>query len=558
MSDSPTPLPQPRLRRRSLFRGAAAASALAATGAGGIAIAQAQEQSDQVGAQAFAHPGALHTQADLDRMAAKIDAGAQPWKAGWDKLVANAHSQSTWTPQPVEEIVRGSTDKPQNYWLLYNDAHAAYQNALRWHISGDTAHRDAAVRICNAWSQTLKSIYIKPSDSRLASGIYGYQFANAGELIRGAPGFDLGRFRQMMMTVFYPLNSDFLVRHNGVCDTHYWANWDLCNMASILAIGILCDDQALIDEAVNYFRNGKGAGSINNAIPFVYEDEGLAQWQESGRDQAHSIMGIGLMGAFMEMAWSQGIDLYSARDNAFAKACEYVARYNLGYDVPYTTYNNCENSNQTVISAGSRGQIRPVWELVYNHYSARKGLRMPYTARMAALARPEGGGGDYGGNSGGFDALGWGTLAHMRSTPAVASGATYYLMCERSGKFLENGRSTVDGHAVIQWAENGGTQQRWKITDVGGGYHKLVCEQSGKALDNGNATTEGAQVKQWTDNGGSTQRWKITDVGGGAVTLTCERSGMLLDNGNKEADGDVAIQWPNKGSVPQRWRLIRV
>ncbi|MDA1358380.1 RICIN domain-containing protein [Glycomyces luteolus] len=562
MSDNQIDRSQPRARtsfgRRSLLKGAVTAGALAAAGAGGLAIAQAQEQSDPVTAQAFAHPGALHTQADLDRMKAKVGAGAQPWKAGWDKLVANAHSQSTWTPQPVEEIVRGSTDKPQNYWLLYNDAHAAYQNALRWHISGSTAHRDAAVRICNAWSQTLKSIYWPPSDSRLASGIYGYQFANAGELVRGAPGFDLGRFQQMMKTVFYELNSDFLIRHNGTCNTHYWANWDLCNMASILAIGILCDDQAMIDEAVDYFHNGAGAGSINNAIPFVYNDIGLAQWQESGRDQAHSIMGVGLMGALMEMAWSQGIDLYSARDNAFAKAAEYVARYNLGYDVPFTTYRNCDGIEHTVISAGSRGQIRPVWELIYNHYSARKGMRMPNVARMAALVRAEGGGGDYGGNSGGFDALGWGTLAHMRSTPAVVSGATYYLMCERSGRFLENGRSTVDGRPVIQWGENGGTQQRWKITDVGSGYHKLVCEQSGKALDNGNSTAEGAQVKQWTDNGGATQRWKITDVGGGAVTLTCERSGMLLDNGNKEADGDIVIQWPNKGSVPQRWRLIRV
>jgi hypothetical protein len=498
----------------------------------------------------------LHTRADFDRMKTKIDANAQPWKQGWDKLVANSHAQSTWTPQPVEEIVRGSTDKPQNYWLLYNDAHAAYQNALRWQISGDTAHRDAAVRICNAWSQTLKSIYWPPSDSRLASGIYGYQFANAAELIRGEPGFDLGRFRQMMLDVFYPLNSDFLTRHNGTCETHYWANWDLCNMASIMAIGILCDDQSLIDESVDYFNNGAGAGSITNAIPFIHDD--LAQWQESGRDQAHSIMGIGLMGAFMEMAWSQGIDLYSARDSAFAKAAEYVARYNLGYDVPFSTYRNCDNIEHTVVSEGGRGQIRPVWELVYNHYSARKGMRMPYTARMAALARPEGGGGDYGGNSGGFDALGWGTLAHMRSTPAVVSGATYYLMCERSGKMLENGRSTADGHPVVQWSENGGTQQRWRITDVGGGYHKLICEQSGKALDNANSTTEGSQVKQWAENGGSGQRWKITDVGGGAVELTCERSGMVLDNGNKEADGDIMIQWPDKSSVPQRWRLIRV
>ncbi|MFG3340719.1 RICIN domain-containing protein [Glycomyces sp. NPDC048151] len=543
-----------RFKRRNLLRGAVAATALAAAGTGGLAVARAQQQ--EVGAQALAHPGMLHLQADFDRMRSKVDAGAQPWKQGWDRLVANGHSASTWTPQPVAEIVRGNTDKPQNYWLLYNDAHAAYQNALRWRISGDTAHRDAAVRICNAWSETLKSIYWPPSDSRLASGIYGYQFANAGELVRDAPGFELGRFQQMMTTVFYELNADFLVRHNNTCDTHYWANWDLCNMASMLAIGILCDDQAKIDTAVDYFHNGAGAGSITNAIPFLHGD--LAQWQESGRDQAHSIMGIGLMSTFMEMAWSQGLDLYSARDDAFAKAAEYVARYNLGYDVPFTTYRNCDGVEHTVVSEGARGQIRPVWELVYNHYSVRRGMRMPHVARMAALARPEGGGGDYGGNSGGFDALGWGTLAHMRSTPAVVSGGTYHLMCERSGKLLENGRSAVDGKPVIQWGENGGVQQRWKIIDVGGGHHKLVCEHSGKALDNGNSTAEGAQVKQWTDNGTAPQRWKITDVGGGAVKLTCERSGMVLDNGNKEVDGEPAIQWTDKGAVTQRWRLIRV
>lgn len=68
-----------------------------------------------------------------------------------------------------------------------------------------------------------------------------------------------------------------------------------------------------------------GNGAIDDVIPFVY-DGGLARWQESGRDQAHSIMGIGLMAAFMETAWSQGVDLYSANDNAFAEAAEHVIR----------------------------------------------------------------------------------------------------------------------------------------------------------------------------------------------------------------------------------------
>ncbi len=80
-------------------------------------------------------------------------------------------------------------------------------------------------------------------------------------------------------------------------------------------------------------------------------------------------MGIDLMGTICEMAWSQGVDLYAADDYRFRKACEYVARYNLGHDdVPYTTYNNCDNVNQTVPGTGGRGQERPVWERVFHHY----------------------------------------------------------------------------------------------------------------------------------------------------------------------------------------------
>jgi hypothetical protein len=353
----------------------------------------------------------LHTQADFDRMAARVRAGTQPWQAGWNRLVANAHSQSTWKPRATATIVRGGTG--QNYAVLYNDIHAAYQNALRWKISGDTAHGNAARDILNAWSGTLKAVN-GDADRFLAAGIYGYQFANAAELMRDYPGFDLARFQQMMLTVFYPMNDAFLKHHNDACITNYWANWDLCNMASVLAIGILCGDQAKINQAVNYFKNGGGNGAITHAVPYLYPG-GLGQWQESGRDQGHTMLGIGLMGAFCEMAWNQGIDLYGYDDSRFLRGCEYVAAYNLGKDVPFTTYKwgngvKCAPQAQTVISTGSRGQIRPVWELVYNHYVKRQGLAAPNVETYAARVRPEGGGGDYGPNSGGFDQLGFGTL----------------------------------------------------------------------------------------------------------------------------------------------------
>lgn len=371
-------------------------------------------------AQDFAHPGMLHRQSDLDRMKAKVDAGAEPWTSGWEKLVANSHSSSTYAPRAVDTVYRG-TAYPENYSRLYNDIAAAYANALRWHISGSAAHADNAVKILNAWSSTLKRIDGSP-DKYLASGIYGYEIANAAELMRGYTGWDradFARFQEMMRTVFYPMNHDFLVSHNGSCISHYWANWDLCNMASMISIGILLDDRAIYDEAVDYFKHGAGNGAVMNVVWYIHPG-GLGQWQESGRDQGHSLMGPAIMGAFCEMAWNQGDDLFGYDDNRLLKGFEYVAKYNLGDSVPYAPYDNCDKVNQQTIAPASRGGSRPGWELIYNHYVRRKGLSAPFSGQYAERQRPEGGGGDYGPNSGGFDQLGYGTLTATLDPASIA------------------------------------------------------------------------------------------------------------------------------------------
>jgi hypothetical protein len=120
---------------------------------------------------------------------------------------------------------------------------------------------------------------------------------------------------------------------------------------------------------------------------------------------------ISLVGAFCKIAYDQGEDLFAYEDNKVLALAEYTAKYNLGEDVPFTNYTNCEGQAMTEISANGRGTLRPSWELLYNQYVKRKGLAAPYSQRFAEMLRPEGGGGHYGTNSGGFDQLGFGTLA---------------------------------------------------------------------------------------------------------------------------------------------------
>ena len=365
-------------------------------------------------AGSFVHPGALHTQTDFDRMKTKVNQGAQPWFAGWKMLIDNPHASLNWKSRAVNIVYRGKdgSHHPENYSLLFNDTAAAYALALRWKVSGDDAYANKAVAILDAWSSTLTEIR-GSSDRFLASGIYGYQLANTAEILRTYkkwPKSDFERFKTMMLKVFYPMNHDFLLQHNGAKIDHYWANWDLANMSSMIAIGILTDRHEIYSEAVDYFKHGQGNGAIGHLVWKLYPD-GLGQVQESGRDQGHSMLDLALAGAFCQMAWNQGDDLFGYEDSLLLRGVEYIAEYNLGKDVPYTVYRNSDVTQQ-IISSNSRGDIRPIWELLYNHYVMLKGIKAPYAQIFAEKVRPEGGGGQYGPNSGGFDQLGYGTLTY--------------------------------------------------------------------------------------------------------------------------------------------------
>lgn len=354
-------------------------------------------------AQPFVHPGGLHSKADLDRMKAKVAAGESPWIEDWNALIQDRKAQSNYKASPDSHMA--SRQRAQD------DANAAYLNTLRWIISGDTAHADCAVRIFNTWSKTVNEIP-RGNDQPGLSGIPIGTFAIAAELMRSYPGWsaaDQTRFKRMLLDYFYPVCHDFLTRHNGRCDSAYWANWDTCNMRAVMAIGVFCDDRAKFDEAVEYFKNGRGTGSISNAANFRFEG-GLVQWQESGRDYAHVMGGQGLLFEMCQIAWNQGLDLFSYDDNRLLGAAEHTAQYTLWKGVPYTYYNNCENANQFYISENYHGRLAAShFELVYNHYIVLKGLKAPNVKLFAALRRPE---------PGEIDVLGYGTLTYTLDAKA--------------------------------------------------------------------------------------------------------------------------------------------
>lgn len=487
--------------------------------------------------ETFTHPGALHTKEDLSRISEAVKNGEQPYLDGFNKLTESQFAQSNVTSRATETIVRGGNG--QNYAQLYQDCAKAYQNALRYHLEDNEECGKTAVTILNSWSSTLKTV-TGNADRYLAAGLYGYQLANAAELMREHPDFDVKAMQDMLINVFYkPLCERFLVSnefgrdHNDAYITNYWANWDLANVAATVAIGIFCDRRDIYEMGIEYFKNGAGNGSIYNAIPHLY-DGSLAQWQESGRDQGHSNLGIGLMASVCEMAWNQGDDLYSWGQNRFMYAAEYVAAYNIGIETPFELYEwgtgtNGKYSSHSVVSNATRGEMRPIWALVYNHYVNRMGYEMPNVKSIMEKMGTEGG---PGGHASTFDQTGFGTLLYTRPEgtgtkaaplPGNIEEGIYKIKVRHSGKYIAQ-----KDNLVAQYAQDGNNE--WEIAHLGGGVYTITNTSTGKSLGIENSSHDPlSKLVPEEYTGENSQKFAFIETGDGYYRITAIHAVKALD-----------------------------
>lgn len=311
----------------------------------------------------FKHPGILVTADQIDFVKAKIQAGESPWKEAFDAAINSEFAQSDYKPSPFEKLTFSGHYRRSvstGHIEIGKDAKAAFINAELWALTDSMRYAEKAIEIIKAWSETNK--VIAGGNDKLTGGTTCIQFANAAELLKhtdaGWDEEDQAIFETWLRTVYWPLLRDFIPSYNG--------NWDAIIGQGLISMGIYLDDKFIFDHAVNYYLNGIGNGKMTY---YVRED---STSQETLRDQGHEQMGVGALAGFAEIAWRQGIDLYSIENNRLLKGIEGTAKR-----VVETEY-------------------RPmaIWESMYNHYHNRLGLDMPYTEAILAAPgyRPE----DYG------------------------------------------------------------------------------------------------------------------------------------------------------------------
>lgn len=247
------------------------------------------------------------------------------------------------------------------------DMKAAYDFAVK-------GEADEAVAIINAYAKTLQRF--DGHDAPLCT-IQGYDLVRAMTLMKA---HKTDEWDAMVRRAILPTLDQF------EADSPYAnGNWGAIVNRQRMACAIFLEDSALYKASVDYFLHANDNGSLSKYISET------GQCQETGRDQGHVQLGLEALAQTCEMAWEQGDDLWGALDNRLLKGFEYTAKYNLGYEVPFTIWTDCTGLYNDWTEPGQmgRGNLWNIYELPYNHYVKRKGLSMPYTERIVKGEKPK-------------------------------------------------------------------------------------------------------------------------------------------------------------------------
>ncbi|MGW7529236.1 alginate lyase family protein [Streptomyces sp. NPDC054783] len=384
--------PAPRGRRTSL-RPALALTAAAAMLTTGL-LSWPGTQRAAAAPAAFVHPGVTVSRAQLDFARSKVLAGAQPWKAAYDQMMASQYASLSRTPKPRAVVECGPYSDP-NYGCTdeREDAIAAYTDALAWYMTRDERYARKAIELMDAWSATLTDH--TNSNAPLQTAWAGASWAKAAELIKytyTGTWANAGRFATLLRNVYLPrvINGS---NSNG--------NWELTMMEAAVGISVFLEDKASYDSAMARFRTRTAAyvylssdGDLPKTVPsqnLNTRDKIVSYWQgqstfvtgltqETCRDFVHTGYGISAISHVAETSRIQGQDLYGTDvGERLRQALGFQSKYELGATVP------------SWLCGGSvkRG-LGPMTEVGYNALHNRLGIAMTNTQTLTERNRPAG------------------------------------------------------------------------------------------------------------------------------------------------------------------------
>ncbi|GAB2719865.1 alginate lyase family protein [Streptomyces bullii] len=384
-----SPAPERHRRRFRVALFAALATALV-----GTLLLRADGDRADAAPATFVHPGVTVSKAQLDFARGKVNAGTQPWKGAFDRMMASKYADLGRTPKPRAIVECGSYSNPNHGCTdEREDAIAAYTHALAWYVTRDERHARKAIELMDAWSAVIKDH--TNSNAPLQTGWAGSSWPKAAEIITYTyPGSwaNSGRFATMLRTVYLP---DVI---NG---SHSNGNWELSMMEAAVGISVFLEDRASYDKAMATFRTRTAAyvylasdGDLPKTVPSQNLDtreKVVRYWQgqstfvtglsqETCRDFTHTGYGLSAISHIAETSRIQGQDLYGTDvGERLRHGLGFHAKYQLGAAVP------------SWLCGGSlKLGLGPVTEVGHNALANRLGHAMTNTATLTVQGRPAG------------------------------------------------------------------------------------------------------------------------------------------------------------------------
>lgn len=350
--------------------------------------ADAAANSTPTAVPPFKHPGLLMTQNRLASIRAAVQSGSgSAMKTGYNRLLQDNRGSHTYAHQALAtvEVVRAAGGPQEGRWK--NDGFAAYLNALRWAVSGDTRNRDKAIQIVDAWSSRFTGFTLAPgTDAPQAwlEAAWGLPvWASAAEILRHHDG-GAAAWPQASQDRFNGyLNRLYGYANQASARTN---NWGVSGALATMAAGIYQDDAN---------RYNAGLNRMKQLIPLIVYSSGEVQ-ELAARDCHHPQYSLAGIAQAAEMATIQGdtsVWLFKVGNEAqprFARGLEYM-----GKSILY---------GEGARDCRSYGLYPGYSEIAVNGYMNR-GTPVPNFQNATKRGRPDGNAAEF---------IGWSAATHGR------------------------------------------------------------------------------------------------------------------------------------------------
>ncbi len=314
-------------------------------------------------AQAFTHPCIPTSLHELNTIKANLD--KEPWKSGYAGLADASTSQLSWHQEGPWETVSRTPDVNLTYWK--HDMVAVYNLACMWYFTGNEAYAQKGHDIILSWANKQENF--GGHETPLSLGDFAVAYAGGASILRGTwPGWteaDTATVKKYFENVTWPTT---IAGYNTIGP----ANKGMLTVEAGIAVAAFLDDTEKFNHCIDLYRTSPASG-LFNTLP-------IGEMGETGRDLGHSYGTLIGMAVISEIAWKQGIDLYSDLDNRLLAVGEYYARNSLALDNPFVPFGSIDYTyyanNSYYFTPDNTALL-----IIQNAYKNRKGLPTPWIDR---------------------------------------------------------------------------------------------------------------------------------------------------------------------------------